>query len=153
MSHRDRQPDKAPILVSACLLGLPTRYDGGHCRRDDVERLAEGCPLVPVCPEQLGGLPTPREPAQINWGDGQDILEGRSRAMTRREEDVTVQLVRGAAAVAEIARVLGAKRALLKEGSPSCGVKRIKRNGEEVAGMGVTTARLRWEGLQVEGLD
>jgi uncharacterized protein YbbK (DUF523 family) len=153
VSPRQRQPERTPVLVSACLLGLPTRYDGSHCRREEVERLAEGCLLVPVCPEQLGGLPTPREPAEINRGDGQDVLEARSAVTARPGDDVTVQFLRGAEAVAQVAGVLNVRRAILKEGSPSCGVARIRRNGQEAPGMGVTTALLLRKGLQVDGID
>jgi uncharacterized protein YbbK (DUF523 family) len=153
VNAHDTQPARPPIIVSACLLGLPTRYNGADCRREAVVALAADCVLVPVCPEQLGGLPTPRQPVEIASGTGEDVLDGRSRATARDGSDVTPQLLRGAEAVVETARLLGARQAVLKEGSPSCGVGRIRRGGGNVAGSGVTAALLRRWGVGLEGCD
>ena len=73
-------PEKV-YLVSACLLGLATRYDGGENRCPSLLRLCRGCRLLPVCPEQLGGLPTPRRPAEIRGGDGCAVLRGEAAVM------------------------------------------------------------------------
>lgn len=113
---------KEPLLVSACLLGLCTRLDGGHNLRRPVLALAERFCLVPVCPEQLGGLTTPRRPAEIQEGAGAEVLRGAARVVTPEGDDVTDAFLRGARAVAAVARLTGATRAVLKARSPSCGV-------------------------------
>lgn len=141
------------VLVSACLLGLPTRYDGSHCRSEQVASVLETHCLVPVCPEQLGGLGTPRPPSEIRSGSGGDVLDGRSRVVTADGADVTAQFVRGARIVAELAECCGARRAIFKEGSPSCGVSRIKRDGRDGEGEGVTSALLRRKGIEVDGIE
>ena len=134
MPSRGAPPHNAPVtpvdgqfgtevvLISACLLGLHTRHDGDHCRREEAAALAGQACLVPVCPEQLGGLSTPRVPVEIASGCGEDVIDGRARVVTVRGDDVTELFVRGARCVAELARICGATRAVLKEGSPSCGV-------------------------------
>ncbi|KPK62024.1 MAG: hypothetical protein AMK73_06965 [Planctomycetes bacterium SM23_32] len=149
----DPQEPLGPVLVSACLLGLRTRYDGGHCRRQEALDLADQCVLVPICPEQSGGLPTPRPPAEIEAGDGRDVLDGRSRVLASDGRDVTEQCVRGARIVADLAALVGARRALLKEGSPSCGVRRIRRGGQDAEGQGVTAGLLRRKGVRIDGVE
>lgn len=134
------------VLVSACLLGLRCRHDALPL---DPLRLPEGLCPVPLCPEQLGGLPTPRPPAQMVGGDGVAVLEGRARVVDQRGEDVTEAFLRGAEEAVKVARLLGIRRAFLKEKSPSCGVKYTHRDGELAEGMGVTAAALRGAGVQV----
>ncbi|MFY9114039.1 MAG: DUF523 domain-containing protein [Dethiobacteria bacterium] len=112
-------------LVSTCLLGIKSRYDGGDnlCRflTDNRHRMI----LIPVCPEQLGGLPTPREPAEIRGGDGNDVLREKATVTTRDGGDVTANFIRGAEEVLKLALFLKVKGVILKEGSPSCGYGRI----------------------------
>ena len=98
-----------PILISACLLGAACRYDGGSKPVLSVEALMGRYQLVPVCPEQLGGLPTPREPSERQG----DLVVMKSGA------DVTAQYQRGAEQALHLARVFGCKKAVLKERSPS----------------------------------
>jgi len=145
--------EDGPVLVSACLLGLPTRYDGGDCRRRELLDALAGSWLVPVCPEQLGGLPTPRAESEFDCGSGEDVLDGRARLVSSRGDDVTDCFLRGAWAAAELARLLGVRRALLKEGSPSCGVRRVWRAGRVVEGCGVAAALLRRLGVEIEGIE
>lgn len=115
--------------------------------------MVQGLHVVPVCPEQLGGLATPRSPSEIVCGCGRDVIEGRSQVVATDGTDVTAQFLRGARAVAELAGLCGARRAILKEGSPSCGVSRIERAGERIEGEGVTTALLRRKEVEVEGIE
>lgn len=136
------------ILVSACLLGSPVRYDGRAKRRDDATLTrwqAEGR-LIPVCPEVAGGLPVPRPPAEIT-------VIGRSTVIrTDTGADVTAAYVRGAEHALEVAQRAGVRIALLKESSPSCGRHRIYDgtfSGTAVSGMGVTTALLERHGIRV----
>ncbi len=142
-----------PILVSACLLGLPTRYDGRHKGNEHVrEHLREkGLQAIPVCPEQLAGLPTPRPPCWFAKGDGEDLLAGQGRLVRCDGMEMNTAFIRGAEVTLAIARLTGCRTALFKEGSPSCGVRRIYRQQQSVAGQGVATALLRRSGLQVYG--
>ena len=105
----------AKILVSACLLGCPTRYDGASKPSEALLRLAENNVMIPVCPEQLGGLPTPRTPAE--WRGG--------RVVTKDGRDVTEAYQKGAQAALELCLREGCTAALLKERSPACGSGRI----------------------------
>lgn len=134
--------EKETILVSACLLGVRCRYDGTGKVMDDVGALAGRYHLVPVCPEQLGGLPTPRHKAERR----------DDRVWSEAGEDVTTAFQRGAEEVVRLAIALGVSRAVLKEGSPSCGVLRIKDGhfcGRSVPGRGVTTEHLVAAGIPV----
>ena len=104
-----------PILVSACLLGVCCRYDGQCKHYPQVEALKDRYTLIPVCPEQLGGLPTPRTPAEIS-GD---------RVVTAEGIDVTAQYDRGAEETLKLAQMFGCKKAILKARSPSCGCGQV----------------------------
>ena len=99
------------LLVSACLLGARCRYDGFCAAHPLAGKLAERHQLVPVCPEQLGGLPTPRPPAELRDG----------RIAARDGTDVTENFRHGAEEALALCRLLGCEAALLKERSPSCG--------------------------------
>lgn len=144
-----------PILVSACLLGLPTRYDGRQKSHEAVFRHLEsrGLQPIPVCPEQLAGLPTPRLPCWFNQGDGEDLLAGRGQLLRCDGIEMSAPFIRGAENTLAIAQLTGCRIALFKEGSPSCGVCRVYRRQQSVSGQGVTTALLRRNGLQVYGED
>jgi uncharacterized protein YbbK (DUF523 family) len=140
------------ILVSACLLGVNCRYDGGNCLTAEVIEELGSHPVVPVCPEQLGGLPTPRPAAEIAGGSGEDVLDGRARVLTEQGGDVTDQFLRGAQETLRIARLSRAARVLLKQRSPSCGCGQICRGGKTLPGDGVTAALLKREGIVVTSL-
>ncbi len=138
-------------IVSACLVGLKTRYDGcSQTEESCVELLVSG-KAIPLCPEQLGGLPTPRKRAEISDSDGNAVLSGDALVISEDGEDYTEHFIRGAEEVLKIALLVGSEEAILKEGSPSCGVGYIKRNGKKVKGMGVTAALLKSRGIKVRG--
>jgi uncharacterized protein YbbK (DUF523 family) len=139
-----------PVLVSACLLGIPCRYDGNAKPSLEILR-AEGMIPIPVCPEQMGGYPTPRPKAWFAGGDGEAVLQGRARVVNDSGEDVTEPFVRCARITLEVARTLGVSHAVLKEGSPSCGVRRVTIEGNRRPGMGVTAALLKENGITVLG--
>ncbi len=146
-------------LVSACLLGMPTAYDGeGRPVEWLIERAARG-EVVPICPEVAGGLPVPRPPAEIVGGSGEDVLDGRARVVTIDGRDVTEAYLRGAEAALATARRLGIRKAILKSHSPSCGCRFIydgTHSGRLIPGQGVTAALLRQQGIEVvseEGLN
>ena len=134
------------VLVSACLLGVCCRYDGRSNPNDAVLSLLgrDDINLIPVCPEQLGGLPTPRIPSERRDG----------RVMNRAAEDVTTHFVRGAEEGLRIAKIYGCQVAILKERSPSCGCGRIydgSFTGMLTEGDGVTAELLLREGITVYG--
>ncbi|MDO4812023.1 MAG: DUF523 domain-containing protein [Eubacteriales bacterium] len=132
------------LLVSACLLGTPCRYDGKSKPIAGMERLRERYELVPVCPECAGGLPTPRMPSE-RCGD---------RVIMRGGADVTAQYQRGAQYALELCRKEGCAAALLKERSPSCGSGEIYDGTFThtlIPGNGVTAELLKKNGIKVCG--
>lgn len=143
---------QATRLVSACLLGVNCRYDGQNELNEKVTRLAAQEVLIPVCPEQLGGLGTPRESMGIIGGGGSEVLDGKARVVDRSGKDVTENLVRGAEEVLKIAKSLGVKDAILKAKSPSCGCGKIHSGAFSdmlVKGNGVTAELLKRNGIHV----
>ena len=143
--------NKKPVIVSACLLGLDTRYDGASAFSALVAELLKGRAFIPVCPEQLGGLATPRPKAAIVSGSGTDVLCGKTRVMDESGADVTERFVKGAEAVLKVARMCGTTEAFLKDKSPSCGVSSIYNDAKLASGEGVTTALLRKNGIEPTG--
>ncbi|MFW9921964.1 MAG: DUF523 domain-containing protein [Candidatus Thorarchaeota archaeon] len=146
---------KEKIIVSGCLFGLNCTYSGENRENAEVLKLKEKYHLVPLCPEQLGGLPTPRPPQFITTASGDDVLNGLAKVIDQSDQDVSEQFIRGANEVLKVAKSMGIKRAILKEKSPSCGVhlaykNRFAEKQELVEGMGVTTAILRKNGLKVK---
>ena len=138
------------ILISACLLGVPTRYDGAALPLLSFPAELAGRALLPVCPEELGGLGTPRPPAEIDAGaDGGAVLDGRARVRRPDGTDVTAAFLSGAEALVRLARERGAAAAWLKSKSPSCGAGRTHAGGRAVAGFGVAAEALRRAGLEV----
>ena len=112
----------AVYLVSACLVGLATRYDGKIFRNEECLQDLAGGILIPFCPEQLGGLPTPRVAADLVGGDGKDVLAGVAQVVTRDGQDITLVFLRGARQVLEIGRFQPVEAIFLKSRSPSCGL-------------------------------
>ncbi len=140
-----------PVLVSACLLGLKTRYDGeGKGSPEVVSFLRQNALIpVPVCPEQLGGLPTPRKKVCFQSGDGFSVLNGEGDLISEDGMIMNAPFVRGAQQVLQIAKLAGCHEAILKERSPSCGSSHITRNDALTAGQGVTCALLRHHGIRI----
>ena len=149
------KPGGRPVLVSACLLGRRCRYDGRH--NDDAELARElesdGLTAVPFCPEERGGLGTPRPPAWIGSVGADAVLDGRARMVTDAGRDVTDEFLAGARGALDTCRQHGIARAYLKERSPSCGVRRTHVAGELVDGPGVTAATLARAGIEVVGVE
>lgn len=141
------------ILVSSCLLGIHAKYDGSVNNLNDL--LMKYCYLgkyIPVCPEQLGGLTTPRKPVELIGGSGSDVFKGRARAENSAREDVTADFLRGAQETLRLTRIFPVKAAILKERSPSCGVHQIYDGGFSHVlrqGSGVTAELLRQNGIPV----
>ncbi len=132
------------ILVSACLLGVACRYDGKSKPNEKAIKLKEKFNLIPVCPESLGGLPSPRKPSEIS-GD---------RVISQDGNDVTVQYNKGASETLRIAKLFDCKIAVMKEKSPSCGngtVHNGKFDGGLTDGDGITVRLLKQNGIKVFG--
>ena len=140
------------ILVSACLIGYDVKYDGSNNFSETISHWVNHKKAVPVCPEVLGGLSIPRDPAELVGGDGDDVLDGKAKVMTKYGEDVTDAFIKGAQQTLKIALESGASTVVLKERSPSCGGIMIYSgdfNGNKKIGQGVTTALLRRNGIEV----
>ena len=132
------------LLISACLLGVSCRYDGKSKPIENIEKLMEKYELIPVCAEIFGGLPTPRVPAEIIGG----------KVFTAEGKDVTEEYLKGAEEVLRLGKIFGAKKALLKERSPSCGsgiIHNGKFDGGLVPGFGKTAELLMENGFEVFG--
>lgn len=136
--------EKQQLLISLCLLGEPCRYDGKSVpmKSETIEALKEKFVLVPVCPEQEGGLPTPRIPAEIK----------EDKVVRRDGIDVTAEYKKGAEAALSLCRAQGIKIALMKAKSPSCGAGRIYDgtfSGTLTEGDGITAKLLSENGIRV----
>ncbi|GED31133.1 DUF523 domain-containing protein [Brevibacillus nitrificans] len=140
-------------MISACLIGCECRYDQKSCRDQELEQLLREGKVIPVCPEQLGGLPTPRPPAEIVGGDGFDVLDGKARIVDQKGNDVTEEFLAGARQALKLAQTVGATSAILKENSPSCGSTFVYDgtfSGKKVTGTGLTAALFRRHGIEVQ---
>lgn len=141
------------IIVSACLLGENCKYSGGNNKSENVIKYLEDKEYILVCPEQLGGLSTPRNPSEIiTYGnkDGNDVLSGCTKVLSNKGIDVTKNFIKGAEETLKIAKEHNIKTAILKAGSPSCGYKKIYDGsflGNKIQGMGVTAAILNKENI------
>ncbi|KPK77698.1 MAG: hypothetical protein AMJ89_01940 [candidate division Zixibacteria bacterium SM23_73] len=141
--------NKVKYLVSACLCGIRSRFDGKDARDNQIAELVKKGEAIPVCPEELGGLPVPRPPGEIEKGDDKDVLSEQTKVVSKDGEDLTPFFLRGAFASITIAKKFKVKKAMLKQNSPSCGCGWIKRKGKLVKGDGVTVALLKKEGIWV----
>jgi uncharacterized protein YbbK (DUF523 family) len=142
------------VLVSSCLLGEPVRYHGGDARLASgiLDRWRAEGRLVPTCPEAAGGLPVPRPPAEMVGGDGRSVLKGEAHVRDRTGADVTQAFAQGARSALEAGVVGGARLAILKDGSPSCGTTFVYDGtfrGQRSQGLGVTAALLEQAGIRV----
>ncbi|MDW6062890.1 DUF523 domain-containing protein [Streptomyces sp. FXJ1.4098] len=140
------------VLVSACLRGVPCRFDGRHKASPELEEAVAGRAVVSFCPEVAGGLATPRRPAELVGGDGHGVLDGSARVVEDTGLDVTEAFVAGARRALAAAQRGGCTEALLMPRSPSCG-RGVVYDGsfaeELVPGDGVTAALLERNGIAV----
>lgn len=154
MSRNSGSPgNRPPVMVSACLLGVHCRYDGLHALCPDLRDFAGRHPCIPFCPEQLGGLPTPRSPCRIVGGDGRDVLTGKARLINADGENRTEEFRRGAEEAYRLSRLMGSGIAVMKSGSPSCGIHTVYCEKPEGRGTGVTAALFQKRGIIVFELD
>lgn len=139
----NREKSVTIYLVSSCLVGLCTRYDGQIKESSECLDQLQDALWIPICPEQLGGLPTPREAADIVDGDGRDVLAGKARVVTKTGKNVTSAFIKGARQVLLIAQSQSIQGVLLKARSPSCAVHGT---------IGVTAALLQDHGFELTEL-
>lgn len=141
------------ILVSSCLLGINSKYDGTTKNQNSLlMKYSYLGKYLPVCPEQLGGLQTPRAPVEIINGSGEDVLNGLAETKNNRGQDVTGELIKGAKQLQYISEIIPITAAILKEGSPSCGVNEIydgSFNHLKKEGQGVAAAILSQKGIPI----
>lgn len=138
--------EKEKILISACLIGLNCKYDGGNNENSKLVELMKEKDLVPICPEQLGGLKTPRASAERK----------QEKVITKEGVDVTKEYQKGAEEVLNLAKKLNIKKAILKSRSPSCGIDEIYDgtfSHNLVKGDGVTAELLKKNGIEVISSD
>ena len=131
------------IIVSACLVGVNCKYNGGNNYSDTVKEFLKDKQYIIICPEQLGGLTTPRKPSEINKNN---------KVISCEHKDVTENFIKGAEESLKIAKMFNCKQALLKEGSPSCGCNLIYDGtftGNKISGMGVTAALFNENNIEV----
>ena len=143
------------VVISACLIGVRCRYDGGDSRNEAAIKQMKTDELISVCPEEAGGLSTPRPPAEIVGGNGNDVLDGKAKVVTADGTDVTEAYLKGAHHVLQVVQSHGATHVILKARSPSCGCGNIYDgtfSNTLTIGDGVTTALLKRHGITVTPL-
>ncbi|MBO4360221.1 MAG: DUF523 domain-containing protein [Eubacteriaceae bacterium] len=133
-------------IVSKCLFGYDCKYDGTDNGNEAVKAFCRGREVVLICPEQFGGLPTPRDPSEIR------VEDGKRKVYSCRGEDVTRQFETGALLALRAADLSGCELCILKESSPSCGVHDVYDgtfSGRKIPSEGITAAMLREAGYRV----
>lgn len=134
------------ILVSSCLLGLDTKYDGNSNANELLKKYSNRGKFIPFCPEMLGGLPTPRPSSEIIEGSGEDVLCGSAKVMSKEGKDETENYIRGAMETAKLIELFPVTCAIMKQRSPSCGKDMIYDgtfSGSKRIGKGVAAAMLQ----------
>lgn len=131
-------------LISACLCGINCKYNGLNNYNEICERLLKENKVIPICPEQLGGLSTPRMPCELQ-GTANEIIQGKNKVINKDGIDVTEMFLKGANEVLKISKMLNVNKVIFKEGSPSCGVNFVYDgtfSGKKISGMGITSQLL-----------
>ncbi|AEB75662.1 DUF523 domain-containing protein [Clostridium botulinum] len=140
------------IVISACLCGIDCKYSGGNnLHPKALEFLKEGKAIL-VCPEQMGGLTTPRTPCEIMGGDGEDVLNGEAKVISKEGKDCTKEFLKGAYEALKVAKEVNAKKVIFKSKSPSCGFGKIydgSFSGNKIDGNGVTSALFLKNGIKI----
>ena len=134
------------ILVSGCLAGINCKYNGGNNYNEKVFKLVKDGEALPVCAEQLGGLTTPRAPAEIKY------IDGKRYVFNVEGNDVTEQFEKGAKEILDLAKKLNITKAILKSRSPSCGKGNVYDgtfSGKLIDGNGILAELLMENGIEV----
>lgn len=140
------------ILISACFCGVNCKYSGGNNLNESLLNLLKEGKAIPFCPEQAGGLETPRKPCEIVGGTSKDVLEGNARVLSVDGEDKTLEFIKGAYETLKLAQTINAEYIILKSKSPSCGIGKVYDgtfSGALTAGNGVTAELLIQNGFKV----
>ena len=138
------------ILISACLVGINCKYNGGNNLNEKALELVKNGEAIPICPEQLGGLSTPRNPSEIR------IINNKRCVINNKNEDVTNQFVRGAEEVLKLAKELNVEKVILQSRSPSCGVGKIYSGNFDkqlIDGNGILAQMLIDNGIEVVDIE
>ncbi len=136
---------KEKLLVSACLLGVNVKYNGGNNKLENLSKLSKKYELIPFCPEVEGGLPTPRLPSEI-------VSFKPMKIVNNKNQNVTNEFLKGASKALSLCRKLNIKKALLKENSPSCGSNYIYDGSFSRVlkkAQGVTSSLLSQNGIKI----
>lgn len=139
-------------LISACLCGVNCKYNGLNNYNEICDKLFTSGKAILVCPEQLGGLPTPRIPSEIIGKSSNILNNNNGSVIDKNGNNVTPQFIKGAKETLQIAKKLNIKKAILKDGSPSCGVNYIydgNFNGTKIKGMGLTAQLLKESSIDI----
>lgn len=138
-------------LISSCLCGVNCKYSGGNNLNEKCLKLFKEGKAILVCPEQLGGLSTPRTQAEIK-GTPEGVINKEDKVVTKYNVDVTEEFLKGAYETLYIAKLSNVEKAILKEGSPSCGVNYIydgSFTGKKIDGKGITATILKENGIEI----
>lgn len=138
------------VLISACLVGLNCKYNGKNNYNKKALQLVKNGEAIPICPEQLGGFPTPRNPAEIK------IINNKRYVFDNKNKDLTDDFVKGANEVLNLAKKLDIKKFILQSRSPSCGVGKIYSgnfDGKLVDGNGILTQMLIENNIEVMAIE
>ena len=155
MNQKSEKKYSQPIMVSACLLGIKCTYNCELRGNERVIALAKKRNVIPFCPEQLGGMSTPRTAMNIIEGSGEDVLDGKTKVINDDNIDITKHFIQGAEESLKYATLFKSKIAVMRNKSPSCGVTKIynrKNIGDKkilVDGRGVTAAKFIRHGIEV----
>ncbi|MFA6586239.1 MAG: DUF523 domain-containing protein [Candidatus Paceibacterota bacterium] len=149
----EKQKMKPEILISSCLVGCRVKYDGGSNEVEGLRKLLEQGKAIAMCPEIIGGLPIPREPAEIEPGrTAKQVLNGEAKILNTKGEDVTKEFIDGAKMILDTCKRKNIKVVILKEGSPSCGSSKVYDGtftGKKISRRGVTAELLTQNGITV----
>lgn len=138
------------VLISACLCGINCKYNGENNYNNKIENLLKSKKCIPVCAEQLGGLTTPRCPAEIKY------INGIRKVITKEGKDVTENYEKGAKEIVNFAKSMNINKIILKSKSPSCGVGKIYNgefNGTLIDGNGILTDLCIKNNIEVINID
>ena len=144
------------ILVSACLFSIPCRYNAKQAKNvfspQEIIKIQQHYQIVPICPEQLSGLATPREPMEITGGNAFDVLNKKAGVYTKSGEDCSHKMIHGAKISLQLARLSKCNIMVGQNKSPSCSCQRIYDghfSGKLIQGFGITAALLQNNGIQM----
>ncbi|MCT4585196.1 MAG: DUF523 domain-containing protein [Peptostreptococcaceae bacterium] len=138
-------------LVSACLLGIDCKYSGENNKNEELLEFLKGKDIIPICPEQLGGLKTPRQMAELK-STAKDIVENEGIVITKDNVDVTKEFLKGGYEILKYLKLFDIEKAILKEGSPSCGSNFVydgSFSSKKIKGQGITAYLLQKEGVKL----